>query len=53
MRARGRSDASLLAAAAKAERVRSYVQSNDARDAFGVLVEVYRAEMERRRSLKR
>jgi hypothetical protein len=52
-RARVKSDAALLAAAAKAERLRDYVRSGDARAVFAVLAEVYRAEIERRRTNKK
>ena len=51
-KARGRSVASLLTAAAKADKVRSQVRSEEARTAFAVLAEVYRAEIERRRALR-
>jgi hypothetical protein len=52
IRARTRPDEALAAAAEKAERVAGHAQSEDARAAFGVLVEVYRAELERRRAVR-
>jgi len=48
LRARRRSDGSLLAAAEKAERVAKHAKSDDARTAFAILGEVYRLELERR-----
>jgi hypothetical protein len=47
-RARGQTDATLLAAASKAERVRDYLRSDDARTAFTILAEAYRQELKRR-----
>jgi hypothetical protein len=47
-RARRQSDAALLAAAAKTERVQHQARSEDAREAFTILTEAYREELERR-----
>jgi hypothetical protein len=52
MRARTRPDEALAAAAEKAECVAGHSRSEDARAAFAVLVEVYRAELERRRPVR-
>ena len=48
VRARRRSAESLLSAAEKIERVAKQARSDDARAAFAILVDVYRAELDRR-----
>jgi hypothetical protein len=50
VRARRLTHESLVAAAEKAERVAKCAKSDDARAAFNVLVQAYRAELDRRRS---